>query len=200
MAHVVSISGSVGVGKTTLATRLVPLLQGSVIIPEEVSVLHYLPRFYEDRPRFALHSRLEFLLLKARQMSNVAGLPGFAILDRSVPELITFARALLAAGEMPADDFKLYEGLYRLVASLITPVQSVIWVRADLDTMLQRIAARGRPFEANITRGYLERVEQEYERWFAALPPMSATILDTSALGTDETADLAASWLRRRAT
>lgn len=196
MVRFVSISGSIGVGKSTLVSGLAGSLHESVVVPEHVGELHFLPLFYEDRCRYALHSRLEFLLIKARQLVSTEEIHDFAIIDRSLPELITFARAFLAMGVMPQYDFDLYEGIYHLVVERIRPIDFVIWVRAAPDVMLARIKARGRPFEQDITRAYLEVIDAEYERWFAALPPEGKLIVDTTSRSPKEATDIAAAWLR----
>jgi deoxyadenosine/deoxycytidine kinase len=196
MVVTVSVSGSVGVGKSTLAQGLAKRLPRAKLVPERVGELHYLPLFYADRTRYALHSRLEFLLVKARQLAGVDSADGIAIFDRSMPELITFARALNASGEMPDDDLELYVGLYHLMTSLVRPIDLVIWTRAAPETMLARIRARGRSFEQGITSEYLDRIDKEYERWFASLPSTSRLVVDTSSLDSEEVADIAASWVR----
>jgi deoxyguanosine kinase len=179
-----------------LASGLVGSLHKAFVVPEHVGELHFLPLFYEDRSRYALHSRLEFLLVKARQLVSTEEAHDFAVLDRSLPELITFARALLAMGVMPQHDFDLYEGIYHLVVERIRPIDFVIWVRAAPDVMLARIKARGRHFEQDISRAYLEVIDAEYERWFATLPPERKLIVDTTSRSPKEAADMAATWLR----
>lgn len=200
MAHTVSISGSIAVGKLTLAKGVVKRLPNATLVPEHVDQFQYLPLFYEDRKRYALHSRLEFLLVKARQLAGIDQAGGIAIVDRSLPELITFARALHASGEMSDDDYTLYVGLYDLICSLIRRIDLVIWARAEPEIMLARIHARKRRFEHAITREYLDRIESEYERWSATLPSGSVLVIDTSRLDPDEAADMAAAWLRGMAT
>jgi deoxyadenosine/deoxycytidine kinase len=97
---------------------------------------------------------------------------------------------------MPPQDFELYKGIYDLVADGARPIGFVIWARAAPDTMLARIRERGRPFEQSISREYLEAIDAEYERWFAALPEERRFTVDTTSRGSEETADTAADWLR----
>ena len=196
MVRLVSISGSIGVGKSTLASGLAGKFHQAFVVPEHVGELHFLPLFYADSERYALHSRLEFLLVKARQIMSTKEAHDFAILDRSFSELITFARALLAMEVMPRHDFCLYEDMYHLIAERIRPIDFVIWTRADPEVMLARIRTRGRAFEQDISRAYLEVLDAEYERWFAALPPKKGFVVDTTSLSPEEAADMAAAWLR----
>ena len=118
MVRVVSISGSIGVGKSTLVSGLAVQPPQSVRGSGTRRRVVFSPTLLlEDRCGYAsLHSRLEFLLVKARQLASMqerSTTPPFST-GRS-PELITFARALLAMGAMPQHDFDLYEGIYHLV-------------------------------------------------------------------------------------
>jgi deoxyadenosine/deoxycytidine kinase len=192
----VSVSGSIGVGKSTLVAGLAKRLNNALVVPENVGTLHFLPLFYEDGSKYALHSRLEFLVLKARQLALVDESEDFAILDRSLAELITFARALVATGVMPRHDFELYEGIYDLVVGKVRPVDLVVWARANPEVMLSRIKDRGRPFEQAITCEYLEAIDAEYERWFAELPTGGKLVVDTTSLDPGEAVNVTAAWLQ----
>ncbi|WP_329610465.1 deoxynucleoside kinase [Jiella pelagia] len=199
MVRTVSVSGSIGVGKTTLVAGLAKQLDNAFVVPENIGTLQFLPRFYVDARKYALHSRLEFLVWKTRQLAMVDETQEFAILDRSLPELITFARALVATGVMPQNEFELYEGIYEIIVSMARPIDLIIWTRAAPQVMLSRIADRGRPFEQGITREYLDSIDTEYENWFARLPAERKLVIDTTSLRPGDAIDMAAAWLRNAA-
>ena len=45
----------------------------------------------------------------------------------------------------------------------------VVYLRADVDTLLARIASRGRDYERNMPADYLGRLNTLYEEWTAGL-------------------------------
>jgi deoxyguanosine kinase len=200
MPVIISISGGVGVGKSTLAAGLARRVKGAVVVPEHVETMHFLPRFYADRERFALHSRLEFLALKARHLKQAAARSKISILDRSLPELVTFARALLANGTMSIEEFNLYKELYDILLDALPKVDLVVWMRASPETMMSRIAVRGRKFEKHITPAYLVQIDEEYASWYATLRPTKALCVDTTSSRPSETIEQVGDWIERAAT
>jgi deoxyadenosine/deoxycytidine kinase len=62
-------------------------------------------------------------------------------------------------------DWRSYRDLYETVAALLPPPDLVIYIRASVPTLKARIAARGRPFEADISDEYLASLNGLYESW-----------------------------------
>lgn len=49
--------------------------------------------------------------------------------------------------------------------SIISGRQILIYLRANIDTLLKQIKLRGRNYEQSISRDYLERLNASYEDW-----------------------------------
>ncbi|MNE81272.1 Deoxyguanosine kinase [compost metagenome] len=45
----------------------------------------------------------------------------------------------------------------------------ILYIRADLDTLLARIAKRARPFEEEISKAYLQQLIEDYDNAMAQL-------------------------------
>jgi deoxyadenosine/deoxycytidine kinase len=191
----ISISGSLGVGKTTLVNQLSHLVEGSVVASEDVSRYHFLPLFYRERERYAMHSRLEFLEDKAAQLLSIQSGTRLALHDRSVSELIAFANVLREQGMFPEPEYQLYFRLYSTLLQTLPKINLVIWLRASTDVALDRVQQRGREFEKNITAQYLDSIEEQYKLWFSSLDPRLTLQLDTTHLNSGETAELVAKWV-----
>lgn len=197
MNLIVSISGGIAVGKTTLCQGLRDSMPGAYLVPESVGVLRFLPRFYEDKPRYAFHSRLEFVALKAKQLMAISPDCNVALIDRSLPELITFARALHEQQFLSDDEFAVYEDLYRIVLAGLPAIDLVVWVSASTATMLQRIDRRGRTFERGITAAYLDHIDRQYARWISELPVQRTFRIDTTATSPDDCVRAVSAWVTR---
>ena len=66
----VVVEGPIGVGKTTLATRLAASLDAQLLC-EGAGDNPFLPRFYRSPRAYALGTQLFFLLQRARQMADL---------------------------------------------------------------------------------------------------------------------------------
>ncbi len=52
-----------------------------------------------------------------------------------------------------------------LSSEIVTP-DLVVYLRADTDAVMERIRQRNRPFERDLSRDYLARLNDAYERYF----------------------------------
>jgi deoxyadenosine/deoxycytidine kinase len=195
----VSFSGSLAVGKSTLAGLVRERLAGASLSAEDVGAHRFLAPFYQDRRRYAFHSRVEFLAEKTRQLrAPVSGT--VALYDRSLPELITFARVLRRTRMLSDDEFILFRTLHDLLTESSPSIDAVVWVRCDPPVSLSRVAQRNRSFERDIDLAYLEALDAEYERWTVELRHTDVLQVDTGGHhNPDEKAQRVVEWLSKRA-
>jgi deoxyadenosine/deoxycytidine kinase len=86
--------------------------------------------------------------------------------DRSVYEdAEVFACNLYIQGHMDDRDYQSYRELYEVLTSFLPPPDLVVYLRASVPTLLERIAMRGRDYEKRISPTYLEQLNQLYEEW-----------------------------------
>ncbi|MBC7224573.1 MAG: deoxynucleoside kinase, partial [Anaerolineae bacterium] len=158
-----AIEGPIGVGKTTLA-RLAHRDLGGELLLEVFEENPFLSRFYQDRARYAFQTQLFFLLSRYRQQRSVVP----ATLARtSLVSDYTFAKdRLFAHLNLAQDELEMYERVHYILAENIPTPTLVVYLRADTDVLMQRIAHRDRPYERGMSRAYIEEVRQAYERFF----------------------------------
>ena len=159
----VVVEGPIGVGKTTLATRLAASLGGEALLeaPEENP---FLPRFYESPRTNALATQLFFLLQRVRQLKDIRQTDMFATVR--VGDFMIEKDRLFAELTLDRDEFDLYRQVYdQIVAEAVTP-DLVVYLQAPVDVLLRRIAARGVPYEGSMDSRYLDRVASAYTRFF----------------------------------
>ena len=159
----VAIAGNIGVGKSSL-TRLLSDRYRLEPIYESVDKNPYLPDFYRDMPRWGFHSQVFFLAERLRQHLRQVNPGERVIQDRTIYEdAAVFARNLWRDGVLDDRDHDAYRRMYEAIASTLRPPDLLVYLRASVPTLQERIALRGRAYESDIAEGYLRRLNELYD-------------------------------------
>lgn len=168
MKKFVAVAGNIGVGKSTLV-RLLSRELGWEPFYEAVAENPYLADFYRDMPTWGFHSQIFFLSTRLRSHRQLLDHPTSVVQDRSVYEdAEIFARNLHRQGSMDVRDYATYRQLYEVLTEFLPPPDLVIYLRASVETLSQRIARRAREYERRIAPEYLDQLNRLYEDWIAA--------------------------------
>jgi deoxyguanosine kinase len=157
------IEGPIGVGKTSLATRLAEVMDGEPVL-EEAGANPFLERFYQDPRGAALPAQLFFMFQRVRQMEQLAQADMFA--DLRVSDFLLAKDRLFAQITLDRDELSLYEQIFEKLDFNPPAPDLVVYLQAPVDTLLFRIARRGIKYEQDIKRRYLERLTEVYSRFF----------------------------------
>ena len=167
MKKFVAIAGNIGVGKSTLVRLLCQRLDSQPFY-EPVSDNPYLADFYADMSAWAFHSQIFFLTRRLRAHYDLVQHPNSVVQDRSVYEdAEIFAHNLFLQGHLKERDYATYRDLYETSVQLLPPPDLLIYLRASVETLQQRIDQRGRDYEKHITKPYLEGLNKLYESWIS---------------------------------
>jgi deoxyadenosine/deoxycytidine kinase len=167
MRKFVAIAGNIGVGKSTLVSMLCQKLESQPFY-EPVSENPYLADFYADMAAWSFHSQIFFLTRRLRAHYDLAQHPGSVVQDRSVYEdAEIFAENLYRQGYLRERDHQTYRELYETAVQLLPPPDLLIYLRASVPTLLNRISHRGREYERSITPEYLQGLNELYEGWIS---------------------------------
>lgn len=176
MKRFVAIAGNIGVGKSTLTALLREQLDWEPFF-EAVRDNPYLADFYADMQRWSFHSQIYFLSRRLRHHWQLLQRTNSVIQDRTVYEdAEIFARNLYQQGLMDERDYRSYCELYEVVTTVLPPPDLIVYLRASVSTLQERIRRRGRPYEQNIAMTYLEQLNELYEEWidgFSLCPVLS---------------------------
>jgi deoxyadenosine/deoxycytidine kinase/NTP pyrophosphatase (non-canonical NTP hydrolase) len=177
--YYVAIEGPIGVGKTTLA-RMLHTELGADLLLEVFEENPFLSDFYADRAKYAFQTQIFFLLSRYRQQHEVIA----RVLQRcSLVSDYTFAKdELFARLNLSKDEMTVYTALHGVLAEKIPLPDLVVYLRADLEVLLERIAVRDRTYERAMSRGYLADLATAYDRYFAAYTQTPILTIDTNNL------------------
>jgi deoxyadenosine/deoxycytidine kinase len=165
MKKFIAVAGNIGVGKSTLVTLLSERLDWQPFY-EPVGENPYLADFYRDMRAWAFHSQIFFLTRRLRAHRQLMEHPTSVVQDRTVYEdAEVFAHNLYRQGLIDDRDYKSYRELYQVLSEFLLPPDLVIYLRAAVPTLENRIHSRGRDYERQISTGYLEQVNSLYEAW-----------------------------------
>lgn len=186
----IAIEGPIGVGKTTLVNRISERMRARVVL-EVVEENPFLPKFYQDRDRFAFQTQLFFLMSRFKQQQQLLQADLFTpniIADYHILKDRIFARLTLENEELA-----LYERVYRSLESQVLKPDVLIYLHAPLPVLLERIQRRDRPFERNFDEAYLSDLARAYQLFFAHYTDTPLLSLDNSEMNyADETEESAA--------
>lgn len=163
--RIIVVAGNIGAGKTSLTERLGERLGWQTAF-ESVADNPYLPDFYRDMRAWSFHLQIFFLGHRAAQYLEMARSPQSAILDRSIYEdAHIFARALHHLGNLDERDYLAYRRVFDLLVSTLPPPNLLIYLKAPVPVLIERIRKRARSIESGITAEYLSLLDSFYTEW-----------------------------------
>jgi deoxyguanosine kinase len=172
------IEGAIGVGKTTLARMLRERFDAGLVL-EVFEENPFLAKFYEDRARYAFQTQMFFLLSRYRQQQQV-----YQFMDQGplFSDYMFNKDWLFAQLNLAGDEWEVYQQLHTALAEQIPKPSLVIYLQADTDVLMGRIAQRDRPYERDMDRDYIESVNMAYDKFFPEYKDAPVLFIDTNEL------------------
>ena len=165
----IAIAGNIGSGKTTL-TKILARHYGYRPIFESTETNPYINSFYEDMRRWSFNIQIYYLHTRTRQLLDIQKEAPNIIQDRTLYEdAYIFTPNLHAMGLMNTRDFDNYQETFELVASFLQPPDLLIYLRADVPTLIRHIQTRGREYE-------------RYEDWIGKYHKGKTIVVDLNKL------------------
>ena len=171
------IEGPIGVGKTSLVERLSERL-GARKLLEVADDNPFLAGFYKDARRHAFQAQLWFLLNRFRQQQELAQLDLFR--QTLVADYLFAKDKIFAYLTLEDHELVLYERVHALLQVQVPAPDLVIFLQASTEALLARIAQRGKPYEREIGRTYLEELNAAYTHFFFHYAASPLLVVNTS--------------------
>lgn len=167
---VITIAGTVGVGKSSLTRALAKKLNFRTSF-ENVDHNPYLDKFYDNFERWSFHLQIYFLAERFKEQKRMFEYGGGFIQDRSIYEDVDiFAKMHEEQGTMTPEDFKTYSELFE--AMVMTPYfpkpDILIYLECDYNEVIERIKQRGRQMEIDTDPEYWKKLFRRYEEWISS--------------------------------
>ncbi|ANB60927.1 deoxynucleoside kinase [Anoxybacteroides amylolyticum] len=191
---VITIAGTVGVGKSTMTRALANALQFRTSF-EKVDTNPYLDKFYADFERWSFHLQIYFLAERFKEQKRIFEYGGGFVQDRSIYEDTgIFAKMHFEKGTMTKVDYETYTSLFEaMVMSPYFPHPDLlIYLEGSFEEILKRIRERGRPMEQQTPIEYWREMYLRYERWinrFNACPVLRINISDYDILENEQSVE-----------
>ncbi len=162
MSYIV-VEGPIGAGKTSLSRLLAEELQARLML-EVVEGNPFLASFYEDPERYSFKVQVFFLLSRYKQIQDLG--QGALFYEHTVSDYLFDKDFIFASLNLKGAEWELYQELYQQLKPKLTTPDLTVYLRAQPDLLLQRIAQRGRSFERNMEASYLWRLGKAYDDYF----------------------------------
>jgi len=174
----IAIEGNIGAGKTTLAHRIAEDFNAKLVL-ERFADNPFLPKFYEDKGRYAFPLEMSFLADRYQQFTDDTSqydlFKSFMVSDYDIYKSLIFAQVTLQK-----EEFGLYRKLFNLMYREVKKPKIYVYLYQTTQRLLDNIKKRGRDYEQNIEKEYLDNINQGYLDFLKGSPQQNSLILDVS--------------------
>ncbi|HDR04656.1 MAG TPA: deoxynucleoside kinase [Candidatus Marinimicrobia bacterium] len=176
-AYYIAIEGVIGVGKSSLARLLAEKL-GARLVLERFEDNPFLSDFYKDRKRYAFQTQLFFLLSRYRQQLELMQPDLFH--KNLITDYMFIKDKLFAYLNLDEKEIVLYDQLLNLLVKQVATPDLLIYLQADTERLMHNIKLRGRTYEKNMDRDYIEALNQIYNQFFFRYSQSPLLIINTT--------------------
>lgn len=170
----VTVEGPIGVGKTSLSHAIANTFEYH-LLKEIVDENPFLNKFYEDIAEWSFQTEMFFLCNRYKQLSDIQK----QLLVNDTPVVADyhiFKNLIFAKRTLKPSEYDKYESIYKILTADMPTPNMVIYLHADLDTLMERITKRGREFEKMISREYMKQLVDDYHTFIEHFEKMHPEI------------------------
>jgi len=177
----IAIEGNIGAGKSTLVNMLSDILKAKKIL-EEFEDNSFLPKFYENRSRYAFPLEMSFLAARFNQLKKQ--LVEDKLFGEPIISDYIFAKCLLfSQNTLDHDEYKLYRQMFEIINLQIPQPDLLVYLHAPIEKLQWNISNRGRVYEKKIEDNYLQSLQETYFKYMNS--QINTKILVVNCAGLD---------------
>ena len=176
----IAIEGVIGVGKTTLARLLQSPFDAEILL-EVFEENPFLSDFYNDRKRYAFQTQIFFLLSRYHQQRKGVH-EALQIKDCLISDYTFDKDRLFAEVNLDGDELDMYYKVQEALAEKIIRPDLIVYLQADTEILIHRIARRDRSYERQMDVNYIDTLNQTYEAKYNHSNNKNVLIINTNDL------------------
>lgn len=173
------IEGVIGAGKTSLCRMLSERLAAQLVL-EEVEENPFLKDFYKDRARYGFQTQMHFLFSRYQQQRDLKQTNLFN--DKLVADYLFQKDRIFASLNLVDRELAMYERLVGWLELDVVKPDVVVYLQAHTDTLMERIAKRNRPFERDMDKDYIARLNDAYNHYFFHYTDTPLLVVNTNGI------------------
>lgn len=174
------IEGNIGAGKTTLA-KMISEKYNAKLVLEQFADNPFLPKFYENQEQYSFPLEMAFLAERYNQLNRE--LSHFDLFSTFTVSDYYFMKSLIfAQNTLQTDEYNLYRQFFTIIYDKMPKPDLYVYLHKDANVLLQNIAKRGRDYEMNISKDYLEKITLGYFNFFKQQIDFPILIIDTNGI------------------
>lgn len=174
----IAIEGTIGAGKTSLASLIANQYNARLIL-EQFEDNSFLPKFYNDPDKYAFPLEMSFMASRFQQLKDELSsqdlFKSFTISDYFINKSLIFAGKTLKEDEM-----KLYSRFFNIITASLPKPDLLVYLYLNVENLKQNILKRGRSYEKNIDEAYLDKIQQGYFDYIRQRRDLRILIIDTN--------------------
>lgn len=175
----IAIEGVIGVGKTSLA-KLLTERHNARLVLEQFEDNPFLPKFYQDRERYAFPTQMSFLASRFKQQQDMLSKDLFQ--QMTISDYIFEKDRIFARLNLDDDELALYDSIFNIMTGISARPDLVIYLQSNVDRLMRNIRERDRDYERHISRSYLEELSEAYNHFFYHYNKSPLMIINTSEI------------------
>ncbi|MCF6297324.1 MAG: 2-amino-4-hydroxy-6-hydroxymethyldihydropteridine diphosphokinase [Flavobacteriaceae bacterium] len=176
----IAIEGNIGSGKTSLAKKIGNDFNAKLVL-ERFADNPFLPKFYDDKDRYAFTLEMSFLADRYHQLTD--GLAQFDLFKNFiVSDYFIFKSLIFAQVTLPSEEYNLYRKMFDIMYKEISKPDIYVYLYQNTERLLENIKKRGRSYEQNIQPEYLDQIHKGYLNFIKTRAHLNTLIIDVSEL------------------
>jgi deoxyguanosine kinase len=172
------IEGNIGAGKTSLATRLAEETNSRLIL-EQFEDNPFLPKFYKEPDRYAFPVELTFLADRYQQLKEKIN-PRDLFQTKTISDYYFFKSLIFSRKTLKDDEYSLYRRVFEIIQQQLIKPDIYVYLHLSTEKLIENIRMRGRSYEADISKAYLDEIQKSYFDFIKTHREMTFLVIDVN--------------------